>query len=667
MAKIRILPEQLANQIAAGEVVERPASVVKELVENSLDASADRIEVEIEGGGTRLIRIIDNGEGMDEDDVLLSLERHGTSKIQTDKDLNAINTLGFRGEAIPSIGSVSKMTITSRRHDADLGTRAEIQFGKLTRVHEAGCSVGTIFEIKNLFGNTPARKKFLRTMRTELNHIDEVIRNYALANPDVTFSLTVNSKRNLYLDNSLTLQQRLAQLINYTGRFIQVGDDQVHSPERRVYGYLIPPERLHTGPARLRLFVNGRAIKDRMMVHAAAEGLRGFLMKGKNPAGLLHLLLPADEVDVNVHPAKHEVRFRDSRSIHALITETVAKAMLGEQRRLQTAMFGSSRSETTTIPLEREQPAGNPFVPLESEPSQEDLIDKAQASPLSFPTTATSDQPEQQSPAKPEADFFKPTSSGMKPQLDANDFQPAAFEPETSRFSTREPQTEKLPPVPPIPAEPLQEKANTVSFQQTSLLPEQNNGHGLQVIGQFADLYIFCKSSEGLLVIDQHAAHERLIYEELRQQYLSRNTASQNLLFPETIELTLFQSQLVEKHQEELAHMGFSIREFGGNSWIISAVPAITGKVGPADLFIDVLEQFGSESSRRESGDIVDTILATMACKAAVKAGTTLSVEEIDALLMRMARANLFSHCPHGRPVVKQFSPEDLKKWFYRT
>lgn len=652
MSKIRILPEQLANQIAAGEVVERPASVVKELLENSLDAGATRVEIEIEGGGTSLIRIIDDGEGMDEDDVLLSLERHGTSKIATDVDLTAISTLGFRGEAIPSIGSVSKMTITSRRAQSELGTRAEIHFGKLIKVHEAGCSVGTIFEIKNLFGNTPARKKFLRTVRTELNHIDEVIKNYALARPEITFSLSVGGKRIFYLDNTLTLELRLAGIMNYTGSFIQVGNAGAVAPDRRVYGFLIPPEKLSTGPAKLRLFVNGRAVRDRMISHGVAEGLRGFLMKGKNPAGLIHLILPAAEVDVNVHPAKHEVRFRNSSDIHFLISKAVAAAMQNEQQRLHTSIFGSSRQQPTTIvPLERDQPVENPFFPDEE-------LAAADYATESDPLTSISDRPHvgpyreirelnlspPPSSAIPSGPVVRKTVTAMTEPL-------SMFEPTPAITGAQEPLSTG-PVSPPQPA---------------SLLPRSSTGHGLQIIGQFADLYIFCRSNEGLLVIDQHAAHERLLFEELRQQYLGRVVARQNLLFPETLELSLFQTQLVERHAEELDQMGFSIREFGGNSFIISAVPALAGKMSPTELLTDVLEQFGSESNRRDTGDRIDTILATMACKAAIKAGTTLNPQEIDALLNRMAKADLFSHCPHGRPVVKQFSQSDIKKWFYRT
>ena len=355
MSKIRILPEQLANQIAAGEVVERPASVVKELLENSLDAQANRIEIEIEGGGTRLIRIIDNGVGMDEDDLLMSLERHGTSKIMTEKDLGAIGTLGFRGEAIPSIGSVSKFTITSRPEQAELGTRVVLHFGKLTKVHEIGCSFGTTVEVCNLFGNTPARRKFLRTARTELGHIDEVVKNYALGSPKVTFILRIDGKEIIYLDNSLSIEQRLCSIMHYDGSFIPVGAAGQPKSLRHVFGFLIPPEKVTIGPSKMRVFVNGRAIRDRMIIHAVAEGLRGFLMKVKNPSGLIHLVLPPDEVDVNVHPAKHEVRFRNSRDIHALLSQSVSQAMLDHQKSMKTTLFGiGQRFDKTAIPLDSE-------------------------------------------------------------------------------------------------------------------------------------------------------------------------------------------------------------------------------------------------------------------------------------------------------------------------
>lgn len=627
MSKIRILPEQLANQIAAGEVVERPASVVKELLENSLDAKSSRIEIEIEGGGTRLIRIIDNGEGMDEDDLLLSLERHGTSKIQNEEDLGAIGTLGFRGEAVPSIGSVSQFTITSRPEQAELGTRVVLHFGKLTKVHEIGCSFGTTVEVRNLFGNTPARRKFLRTARTELGHIDEVVKNYALGSPKVTFILRIDGRDTIYLDNSLSIEQRLGNIMRYDGPFIPV---KTTNNIRQISGFLVPPEKVTIGPAKMRVFVNGRAIRDRMIVHAVAEGLRGFLMKGKNPSGLIHLTLSPDEVDVNVHPAKHEVRFRNSRDVHSLLSHAVAQAMLEHQQTIKSSIFGADRTiERTPVPLKSESTDSG---------VSESLFTAGEQLPNNF------------SQAK-DPHFSKPYE---------------AQNPFPQERTTASPPVAKTPQPLFATAEPMEQS----SFEEKQEpIRQENPGatHNLLVVGQYDNLYIFCKTSDGLLVIDQHAAHERLLYEKFRKQYLTNTIVRQTLMFPETVELSLFQAQLVEKNEEELDRIGFSIREFGGNTYIVSAVPALAGLANPRELFLDILEQFGSENNRADSGGFLDTILATMACKAAVKAGTELSNREIDNLLNEMTRADLFTHCPHGRPVVKQFSRDEVKKWFYRT
>ncbi|MFW2365666.1 MAG: DNA mismatch repair endonuclease MutL [Desulforhopalus sp.] len=637
MSKIRILPEQLANQIAAGEVVERPASVIKELVENSLDAGATRIEVEVEGAGTRLLRVIDNGEGMSEDDLLMSIERHGTSKIMSEEDLGAIGTLGFRGEAVPSIGSVSLLTITSRPAAKELGTQVVLKYGKLTRVHDTGCSFGTTVEVRNLFGNTPARRKFLRTARTELGHIEEIVKDYALGSPEVAFNLRSNGRDSLYLDTTQTVQQRLAHIMRYEGEFIPVGSKHPTAAVRHVTGYLIPPEKVTSGPARLRIFVNGRAVRDRMISHGVTEGMRNFLMKGKNPSGLIHLVLPPDEVDVNVHPAKHEVRFRNSRDVHELLSQAVAKAMFDYQKTVQIEIFGRDRvADRTAIPVEHDNieklsPGTDHSVspPFPFFPEQH------------FPVSETSSE------FRIENTGFSSPSPGNIPGGQISQNQPL--------FTTSEPI----------------HQSNQVYRQddhKAEITPQYTpQRHNLLVIGQFDDLYIFCKSSEGLVVIDQHAAHERLLFEKYRRQYLDKKVIRQNLMFPETIELSLFQAQLVEKNSEQLDRMGFSFREFGGNTYIISAVPALAGITDPRELFLDILEQFGSEDNKSNKGDTLDSILSRMACKAAVKAGTALSREEIDKLLDDMARADLFSHCPHGRPVVKRFPATELKKWFYRT
>jgi DNA mismatch repair protein MutL len=636
MSKIRILPEQLANQIAAGEVVERPASVVKELLENSLDAQASRIEIEIEGGGTRLIRIIDNGEGMGEDDLLMSLERHGTSKIMTESDLGAIGTLGFRGEAIPSIGSVSRFTITSRPQQIEFGTRVVLHFGKLTKVHEIGCSFGTTVEVCNLFGNTPARRKFLRTARTELGHIDEVVKNYALGSPKVAFILRIDGKEIIYLDNSLSIEQRLGSIMHYDGPFIPVGTAGQSKNLRHVFGFLIPPEKVTIGPSKMRVFVNGRAIRDRMIIHAVAEGLRGFLMKGKNPSGLIHLVLPPDEVDVNVHPAKHEVRFRNSRDIHALLSQSVSQAMLDHQKAMKTTLFGVGQLFDKTA------------IPLNSEPEETH----------SFESSIVTPQPnnnfdlEDQQPIKEKNKQI--TFPAAKRKIDSS-VAPLSAE-NQPLFNTAEPIKQSTP----------EENEAPEQQKHPGQIP-QTVRHNLLVIGQYDNLYIFCKNTDGLLIIDQHAAHERLLYEKLLKQYLAKTVVRQTLMFPETVELSLFQSQLVEKNEQEIDRIGFSVREFGGNTYIISAVPALAGRANPRELFLDILEQFGSENDKGDTGGFLTAILATMACKAAVKAGTELSNMEIDNLLNEMTKADLFSHCPHGRPVVKQFTKDEVKKWFYRT
>lgn len=621
MSKIRVLPEHLANRIAAGEVVERPASVVKELLENSLDAGADCIEIEVEGGGTRLIRIIDNGEGMDADDILLCLERHGTSKIKDDHDLGAISTLGFRGEALPSIGSVSKMVIISRPEESELGSRVVTDFGRLVTVQETGCRRGTVMEIRNLFGNTPARRKFLRTVRTELGHIEEVVKNYALAAPAVTFIVRIDNKETMHLAGGNPLERRLGTIMHFDGAFIEVGIPARPRAERYVHGLLVPPDTAVSAAAVLRLFVNGRAIKDRIMAHAVAEGLRGFLMKGRNPAGFLHLHLPACEVDVNVHPAKHEVRFRNTRDIHEMISQAVQTAMQDLQ--------GSIRTDIFTLPPKHR-------ISLRQQP--ESIV------PASMPErTRTS--------PRPQAFHYRQKEKDRDiVSMDESPF-PALNTP----LRTAEP-----------PSSLNRDETVLPDRVTTDQCGYSGQGHGLQVIGQFRNLYIFCQSGDSLVVIDQHAAHERLLFEKLRSQFLQGKIASQHLLFPVTVELSLFQSRLVEKNSNEIERLGFTIRAFSGNTHIISAAPALAGQCDPGVLFMDTLERFGSENGKNRAAGRLDDILSDMACKAAVRAGDQLQPAEIDALLNRMAKADLFSHCPHGRPVIKIFLADEIKKWFHR-
>ncbi len=650
MSKIRILPEQLANRIAAGEVVERPASVVKELLENSLDAGASEIEIEIEGSGTRLIRVMDNGEGMDEDDILLCLERHGTSKLTPDHDLAAINSLGFRGEAIPSIGSVSRMTITSRTPLSPLGTRVVLDYGKLIKVHEIGCHRGTIFEIRSLFGNTPARRKFLRTSRTELAHIEEVVKSYALAAPAVSFILRVDDRVVFHFTKSQPLCDRLAQIMHYQGTFLEVGkapdEDTLQTcahvvpctHSAAVHGWLLPPDIETARSAQLRLLVNGRAVRDRMIIHAVAEGFRNFLMKGKSPAGLIHLRLPHEDVDVNVHPTKQEIRLRDSQVIHQMISQTVEQAILAYQKKIQGVLF-------RTPPTQNNKPE--------------------QVATASLPVSGIARQPAAWNPLQTTL-CSPPTSASCRQETGQQQhiIQPQTGNSQSVPTSSALPQTAE-PIVPETPPPNC-----SVPLTQQPPVATRDHGHGLKVIGQFDNLYIFCQSADGgLLVVDQHAAHERLLFEDLKKKFLQGCIASQTLLFPTTVELGIAESECMEHHAADIQQMGFTVDHFGGSSYVISAVPAMAGQCNPVNLFRDILGKFIGGNNTKEKtkkGSILDDILAAIACKAAVKAGDHLHEKEIDALLTRMSRAELFSHCPHGRPVTKHFTTTEIKKWFYR-
>ncbi len=615
MSRIRILSDHLANQIAAGEVVERPASVVKELLENSLDAGSTRVAIQVEGSGSRLLRVMDNGMGMDEDDVLLSLERHATSKLQEEAQLGAIATLGFRGEAIPSIASVSRLTILSRLAESPTGTRAEVRYGTLHAVHEDGCTKGTIVEVKNLFGNIPARKKFLKSGRTELFHIEEVIKNQALANPEVAFSLQVEGRQSLNYPAAVDLEQRMRAVFRYQDRLLELQGRDGENDDAGLSGFLLLPESVSSSSARLRLLVNGRAVQDRMIRHGVIEGLQGFLMKGHSPAGVLILELPPDEIDVNVHPAKREIRFRRSRDIHRFVSGAVRRAVQDYQEQ--------KRNELFAAPAPRKEQSSAP-TPTPDVPS---------FTPRPIP--------------------FGATTSVSEPQVQAVQSQPAVVE-------SREPEARPKPFEPqPVPA------AVNLGTEEK----KQENLSGLSLIGQLLDLYLLCEKDGQLLVIDQHAAHERILYGKLRQAYLNRNVPAQNLLFPVTVELGPDHCELVDRLGETLSMLGLEVAHFGESTYVIKAVPALISTLSPADILCETLDRLRGTDRQKDEGlpAAVDALFASMACKAAIKAGNSLQPREMLELLQQMEESEVFSHCPHGRPVIKTFSRAEIEKWFHRT
>ena len=613
MSRIRILSEQLANQIAAGEVVERPASVVKELLENSVDAGASRIDIHVEGSGTGLLRVADNGEGMDGDDVLLCIERHATSKIKEEGQLAAIATLGFRGEAIPSIASVSWMTIFSRPQTQELGTRAEIRYGSLRDVHQAGGARGTVIEIRHLFGNMPARKKFLKSARTEMHHIEEVVKNQALAHPRTGFTLHVDGRVTLDYQPEDDLERRMRQIFRYRGQLLPLREEGAdEDTEMCLDGFLLLPEMAQATSARLRILVNDRPVQDAMIRHAVGEGLQGFLMKGYQPAGALLLTLSPDRIDVNVHPAKREIRFRKGEAVHRFIVDRVARAMGGYQQSLRTSLFAvSPPQQVTGQPGERSEvaPTAAPFAPV---------------------TTA------------------EPTA--LQPRLPSL---PASGPPATQRPDTgyRPPLPETVPEGPPVDPIPVEEYS------------------GLTLIGQLFSLYLLCEKDGQFMVIDQHAAHERLLYGQLLQGYLTARIPQQTLLFPVTVELTAVQAETLEQRREQVAALGLQAEYFGDTTYVIKSAPALVSHVEPGALLREVLDGLRGPvqaAVARPVPQAVDDLLASMACKAAIKAGNRLQPVEMLKLLAQMEASSVFSHCPHGRPVIKAFSAQEVERWFHR-
>ncbi len=607
MSRIRILSEHLANRIAAGEVVERPASVVKELVENSLDAGATRITVQVEGAGTRLVRVMDNGEGMDADDVLLCIERHATSKLGEEDRLEAIVTLGFRGEAIPSIGSVSRMTILSRPAGAATGTRAEIRYGTLHQVHEDGCARGTVIEVRSLFGNMPARKKFLKSARTEIYHIEEVLRNQALARPGTAFQLQVDGRAVLDYPAGGDLEQRVRDVFRYRDALLPLVSPRQDDDGPGLDGFLLLPDAVPASRARLRILVNGRPVQDRMLRHAVVDGMQGFLMKGHQPAGVIRLDIVPEQVDVNVHPAKREIRFRRAREVHALVRAGVAGTIAAHQERLRSRLFAVPGGLDDTPPAgERRPVAGGTGTGQGSGRGGEmPATGRAESFPAAGPPAAA-----------PEAD-----------------------------------------PVRTEVAEPAAPASGDMAATG-----------GLVLIGQLFQLYLLCEKDDHLVVIDQHAAHERILYGRLREGYLKRAVPRQGLLFPVSVELGPEQARTLEEQMAEVAALGLEVEHFGDTTWLVKAVPAPVRSLAPQEILLEVLDGLRSAGGRGAVvPPAVDSLMAAMACKAAVKAGNRLQPEEMLRLLQEMEESAVFSHCPHGRPVIRRFGRREIERWFHRT
>ena len=591
--RIRLLPEQVANQIAAGEVVERPASVVKELVENSLDAEAKRVTVTIKNGGRSLINVADDGFGMSRDDSLLALDRHATSKISKAEDLQRITSLGFRGEAIPSIAAVSRFTLMSRERGTLSGTQIEIAGGRILSVKDMGAAEGTVVEVRNLFFNLPARRKFLRSVPTETAHIEHIVTLCALAHPAVAFKLVVDGRVIFDLAPAKELLGRLRELhgAQLVEQLVAVGDcrsDPAYPSHIQVRGYIGKPGVSRSNRSQQHLFVNRRPVECKGINYALLEGYHTALMKGKYPVTFLLIDINPELVDVNIHPSKREVRFRDEFAVRQCVIDAVRAALERE---------GTAISPLPTSVVRRGEPLARP--------------------PLVLRTAGDSESRPYQQPTMP----LPMEGEGYPDKVGA-------------------------------PAEP-----------QSEVHTEDGSWRILGVIGQ---LYVLIESPEGLVLMDQHAAHERVLFERMLKELETDSAPAQKLLLPLTLELDARDAAFLHANQKTLYKLGIGVSEFGEKTFLIDALPPYFPTVNLAQTFRDIVDELRQVGEQVHARRLGEDRIATTVCRHAVKAHDPLRGEELRALLQQLHRCELPYTCPHGRPTMIQISYAELEKKFGR-
>lgn len=659
MGRIRVLSDQVANKIAAGEVVERPASVAKELLENSLDAGATRIRIDIEAGGKKLIAIRDNGCGMVQDDAMLAFERHATSKIHDVDDLLGISTLGFRGEALPSIASVSRLQLETRTPDDPAGTRVEIAGGKLLKVEEAGIPHGTLITVRDLFFNVPARKKFLKAESTELSHIATLVTHYALAHPDKHFELHSASNAILTAPPVKSHSERiyqvfgretLNQLISVAAEsdLERVGlpepppwrrDSDYESPapgKVRLHGFVSKPELQKLNRNSIFLFVNGRLVKDRLVQHALTEAYRNILPPTVFPVVLLFLELPAAEVDANVHPAKTEVRFRQQAFVHDFVRDSVRAALM------KARPVPEFTREIVAHPT-----AGPGFSPG--------------ALPARLPQGVTMAHFEENQILALSPNELPPRTAGLEfggsTYIAANAAAPAAvFSPSaitTAELGIRALHADNCAPL-------LESSENGQSVQSGPQLA------GLKPLGQIRESFILAVDHDGLWIVDQHVAHERVLFEKVLKQRNADRVEQQRMLMPMIVELTPGQQTIFAEISDELRRNGFEVEMFGSRTIAVKAAPAGIDASDVERMLHELLDQFEREQQMENLEAVQHRIAASIACHAAIKVNTPLEQNKMEWLLRELAKTECPMTCPHGRPVVLRYSLKEIQRAFKR-
>lgn len=669
MGRIHVLSETVANQIAAGEVVERPASVVKEMLENSLDAAATRIKISVEAGGKKLIQITDNGCGMVRDDAMLAFERHATSKIKNAEDLLSVSTLGFRGEALPSIASVSRLRLETRAAEEPSGTIVEINGGKIARVEEAGLPPGTSITVRDLFFNVPARKKFLKAESTELSHIASLVTHYALAHPDKHFELhsAANamlvappvggySERVYQVFGKETLDQLIPvaarQALERLGlpqsppwrRREEEEDSLPKDPgEMRIHGFVSKPEIQKLNRNSIFIFVNGRLIRDRLVQHGLTEAYRNIMPPTVYPVVLLFLELPAAEVDVNVHPSKTEVRFRQQSAMHDFVRDTVRAALM--KARPVPQFVAEIRAHATAgqalTPGSAWEPSALPgsAFPIPQDAGAPERFD---LQPQVHPPVSARLQFE--GAIAVEGNAAIPVARGLETLPIAPGFSPAAVR-----------SLDDVPDHGCAPALEVREEEPTLSSLGT-----------LRPLGQIRNSFILAVNEDGLWIVDQHVAHERVLFERVLRQRAAQKVESQRLLMPIVLELSPAQQAVFTEISDELAHNGFEAEPFGARSVAVKVAPAGVETSAVEHMLHELLDQFSREEQSLNLEKIRTRIAASIACHAAIKVNMPLEQNKMEWLLAELAKTEHPMSCPHGRPVVLRYSVKDIQKAFKR-
>ncbi len=626
MGRIRVLSDTVANKIAAGEVVERPASVVKELIENSLDAGATDLRIEIDSGGRRLIRVADNGSGMLRDDALLAFERHATSKLSDVKDLLSIATLGFRGEALPSIASVSRLLLETRAGEETTGAAVEIAGGKILRCDEFSRPTGTTITVRDLFYNVPARKKFMRSDQTELAHIASLATHYSLAHPKMAFQLRHGSANLLDVTPVETLQERVYQVfgnqvleelidLDYVERELEVVDAEDRTT--RVFalrGFVSGPQVQKTNRNSIFLFVNGRLIRDRVLMHALSSAYHNLMPPACYPFALLFLDCDCEEVDVNVHPSKTEVRFRHGTVVHDFVRDAIRERLIASRPASSIPVFTQPQAAADLPFSDFTQRIENQrFEPV---PGSQTGPERMEDLPVFTLNTSVAPEPRFE---------FEPLRSALVPDTHG----------------------------------PLAEHTTETPQSLASL-------SDLRPLGQIHDSFIIAAGRDGLWIIDQHVAHERILFEKVLKQQAEGRVERQQLLMPILLEITAAQQIEYARIAEELERAGFDSEPFGNRTIAVKGAPA---GVGPADierLVFEILEIAESELRKVSLEDLRRAMAASIACRAAIKINMRLDQTKMEWLLSELAATDCPMSCPHGRPIALRYSTKDILKSFHR-